>query len=270
MQDKIIEQVDCQDAWVSLPQGRIFARIWSPQNAATGSLPASPIVLFHDSLGCVELWRRFPALLSAGTRRRVIAYDRLGFGRSGARTDAIGLDFIAGEAKHFFPAIREQLGFDRFVAFGHSVGGGMAVHCAAEFGDACEALITESAQAFVEDRTVQGILAAKQQFRKDGQLDRLKKYHGEKAEWVLNAWTDTWLDPEFATWSLEAVLPHVRCPLLVVHGIGDEYGSVHHPERIARLSGGSARIEIMAETHHVPHREHEQAVVDLVSDFVAT
>jgi pimeloyl-ACP methyl ester carboxylesterase len=66
------------DCRISTAQGGLFAREWRP---APGR-PAPPIVMLHDSLGCVDVWRDLPAMLSARTGRRVIAYDRLGFGRS--------------------------------------------------------------------------------------------------------------------------------------------------------------------------------------------
>lgn len=44
-------------------------------------------------------------------------------------------------------------------------------------------LITESAQAFVEDRTIKEILDAKRLFAQPGQLNHLEKYHGDKAAW---------------------------------------------------------------------------------------
>src|SRR3546814_17573834 len=62
-------------------------------------------------------------------------------------------------------------------------------------------LITESAQMYAEEHTLAGIRQAKAAFAQPGQLDRLKKYHGEKAAWVLSAWIDTWLSPGFADWS---------------------------------------------------------------------
>lgn len=257
------------DVWVEHPHGRLFARTWDDARDPARSREKAPIVLFHDSLGCVDLWRDFPALLSAATGRRIIAYDRLGFGRSDARADRPALDFIADEAGTYFPVVREQLGFQRFVAFGHSVGGGMAVHCAARFPADCEALVTESAQAFLEDRTVQGIQEAKRQFQDERQIERLQKYHGEKAKWVLDAWTETWLDPRFASWSLADILPQAVCPVLAIHGALDEYGSTRHPEMIAQLWGGPSRFEVMAETHHVPHRERPETVIELVSRFVA-
>lgn len=244
--------------------GRLFVRIWSPENPA----PGLPVILLHDSLGCVELWRDFPAALCAATGRQVIAYDRLGFGKSDAHPARLSLDFVAKEAHTGFASVRQQLDIHRFILFGHSVGGGMAVHCAARFNEACAALITESAQAFVEDRTVQGIEEARELFKDPDQVDRLKKYHGEKAEWVLDAWINSWLNPAFASWSLKPVLPQVKCPVLAIHGSDDEYGSSRHPELIGQLAGGTAQVEIMAGTRHVPHREKEDIVVGVVARFL--
>jgi pimeloyl-ACP methyl ester carboxylesterase len=68
-----------------------------------GSLGATsdtqaPILLFHDSLGCVDLWREFPAQLATATHRAVVAYDRLGFGRSDSHVGPLPLNFIRDEA----------------------------------------------------------------------------------------------------------------------------------------------------------------------------
>lgn len=252
-----------EDFRVQLPTGGLFVRKWSPVQAQ-----GSPIVLFHDSLGSVELWRGFPSALAARTGRVVFAYDRLGFGRSDPRDDTLGMGFIADEASTFFPALREQLGIGRFIAFGHSVGGGMAVHSAARCADDCAALITESAQTFVEERTLQGIRQATTLFADPAQVERLGKYHGAKARWVLDAWIDTWLSPGFADWSLDAVLPQVKCPVLAIHGADDEYGSPRHPERIGKLAHGPARVEVMPDTRHMPHREREAVVLDLVAEFL--
>ncbi|MBJ7329214.1 MAG: alpha/beta hydrolase [Solirubrobacteraceae bacterium] len=245
----------------------LFAQRWEPREP---SGEATPIVLFHDSLGCVELWRDFPAALAAATGQPVVAYDRLGFGRSPAHPGPPDLDFIAGEARSGFPALCDQLGIEAFIGFGHSVGGGMALHCAAQHPDRCVAVVTEAAQAFVEDRTTAGIREAKAGFLAPGGLARLERYHGDKARWVLDAWTETWLSAAFADWSLDAVLPEVRCPVLALHGELDEYGSTAHPERIAALAGGPASAEILAGAHHVPHRERQDEVLTLTRRFLAS
>ena len=170
--------VTTQEKWIQGANGTLFVRIWSPARPSA----QSPVFLLHDSLGCVELWRNFPAELCARSGRQVIAYDRLGFGQSDSHPGKLGVDFVAREAETDFAALRQQLGIDRFIVFGHSVGGGMAVNCAASFGEASAGLITESAQAFVEDRTIQGIEEARELFKDPAQVGRLKKYHGEKAE----------------------------------------------------------------------------------------
>jgi pimeloyl-ACP methyl ester carboxylesterase len=230
----------------------------------------APILLFHDSLGCVELWRDFPEQLAVAARRSVVAYDRLGFGRSDPHPGALPLSFIRDEAMATVPRLCETLGIDPFIPFGHSVGGGMAIATAAHLSERCVAVVTESAQSFVEDRTRSGLLAARVEFGRPGQIERLARYHGAKARWVLDAWIETWLSPEFADWRLDDDLRSVRCPILALHGDQDEYGSAHHPERIARLTQGPSRAVILEGCGHVPHREQPARVLDEVTRFLAS
>ncbi|MBW8757648.1 MAG: alpha/beta fold hydrolase [Burkholderiales bacterium] len=254
------------DHWIPHADGRLFAREW-PAASADDDLP--PLVLLHDSLGSVELWRDFPALLARDTGRRVIAYDRAGFGQSDARAARPSLEFIVEEATTWFPLVRRHLRIDRFAALGHSVGGGMAVNIAARHPDSCAALVTIAAQAFVEDRTLAGLREARLTFAAPRALERLARYHGDKAAWVLSAWLDTWLDPAFAHWSLARVLPGVRCRVLALHGELDEYGSSAHPALIARLAGGPARMELLAGLGHVPQRERPGEIARRVAIFMA-
>lgn len=259
------------DTWVEHPEGRLFARRWDP---AVGSAPspaadAAPIVLFHDSLGCVALWRDFPERLCAATGRPVIAWDRLGFGRSDPRHGSLSTDFVREEAVRHFPALREAMGLSRFVPFGHSVGGGMALHVAAAHPASVEAVVTVAAQAFVEDRTLAGIREATVQFQDPSQMERLVRHHGDKARWVLEAWTGTWLREDFAAWSLDDVLPAITCPVLALHGEHDEYGSPAHLRRIAAGVRGPCRTVLLTDTRHVPHRERPEAVLAELCRFLS-
>lgn len=252
---------ETRDHRIRTDQGELFARTWSP--AAGQDRP--PILLFHDSLGCVALWRGFPAALASATGHPVIAYDRLGFGRSDAHPGRLDADFIAREGGTVLPLLRQRFGFARFIVCGHSVGGGMAVETAARHPGDCLALVTMGAQAFVEDRTLEGIRHAQRDFAQDDGLSRLARYHGDKAEWVLDAWIGTWLDPGFAGWTLDDAIRRVRCPVLAIHGERDEYGSDEHPRRIA---GAGGEAEILPGIGHVPYREDEALVVDIVRRFL--
>ncbi len=262
--------IQTQDYRVQTDRGGLFARRWTPARNVSIEQRA-PIVLLHDSLGCVDLWRDFPARLSIATGRNVIAYDRLGFGRSDPYPGLLSpLRFIHDEAQGGFRDLCEALALERFIVFGHSVGGGMAAACAASAPLNCAGLVTESAQVFAEDRTLQGIRDATRVFSDPGQLQRLQKYHGTKAEWVLHAWTDSWLAPEFAGWNLDEDLRRVRCPFLSLHGDNDEYGSVRHPARIAKLAAGPVTVHVLAGCGHVPHREQEKTVLAKIQTWLAT
>ena len=244
--------------------GNLYVKSWTPPESNTWP----PVILFHDSIGCVDMWRQFPAALAAHLKTRVIAYDRLGFGRSSARSGLPSIRFVTEEAETYFPALRSQLGVQQFIAFGHSVGGGMAVLAGGRSGADCRAVITESAQSHVEDLTLRSIAAGKSKFGDANELAKLERYHGQKARWVVDAWTDTWLTPEFRDWTIEHELPKVVCPLLAIHGELDEYGSVGFPDTLAALTSGVAEKLILRSCGHVPHREQQEAVLDGVKKFL--
>jgi pimeloyl-ACP methyl ester carboxylesterase len=253
-----------REHWIQLPQGRLLACSWTPAATAAGT-----ILLLHDSLGCVALWRDFPERLADVTGRRVVAYDRLGFGRSDPHPGPQAPDFITAEAIASVPALWAQLGLGPLIPFGHSVGGAMAVAVAARWPERCAAVVTMAAQAFVEDRTTAGVREARDAFQAPGQLERLARHHGDKARWVLDSWTGTWLSRDFAGWTLDADLARIRCPLLAMHGDRDEYGSRRQPERIVAQAGGPAEMAIIADCGHLPHREQPEAAIRAVMRFLA-
>ena len=251
------------DQCVEVPGGSVFTRRW--EVASTGR---APVILLHDSLGCVELWRDFPAELARATARTVIAYDRLGFGQSTPRNARPSVDFIREEAETVLPVLLRQLATERCVLLGHSVGGAMALAAAALHGPACEAVVTEAAQTFVDPLTLAGIRTAKQKFSHPTELSKLARYHGERAEWVLDAWTGVWLSPQFASWSLDDLLPRVQCPALAIHGDRDDYGTAEFPRHIARRVGGPSQTAILDDCGHVPHREKKEEVLRRVAVFL--
>ncbi|MDO5631705.1 MAG: alpha/beta hydrolase [Paracoccus sp. (in: a-proteobacteria)] len=238
----------------------VAARVWHP-DAAT----RLPVLLLHDSLGSVALWRDLPKELARQSGRVIAAYDRVGYGLSSPRHDRQPLDFITREAD-MARRVADGLGLDRLVIAGHSVGGGMAVETAAQHPDRVVGLLTISAQAFLEDATRRGIEQARAFYADADALARVARYHGDKARWVVDAWTETWLHPDFADWSLNTALRQVRCPALVIHGEADEYGTEEHPRRIATATG--ARLVIVPGAGHLPHREALGLVMDEMVGFL--
>jgi pimeloyl-ACP methyl ester carboxylesterase len=130
-------------------------------------------------------------------------------------------------------------------------------------------VISIAAQAFIEAQTLAAIRAAKVQFADAKQLERLRRYHGDNAPWVLDAWTEVWLAPAFSTWSVRPWLAGVRCPVCVIHGERDEFGSVAFPEAIAAGIGGPAKLHLLPGLGHLPHREAPETVLAIVERFLA-
>lgn len=258
-----MSNIATQDTWVNTDLGRLFVRSWQPESDST---LRTPIVMQHDSLGCIALWRDLPERMAAATGRRVVAYDRLGFGRSDPHPGKLGKDLVQAQAHGDFRTVIDTLGISRFVAFGHSIGGGMSIACAAIHAPSCIGLITESCQVYAEPHTLEGVRQAKTAFAEPGQLDRLKKYHGEKAAWVLDAWIETWLSPDFVDWTLEPSLRAITCPVLGIHGDCDEYGSLEHLHRIEACTGATAVV--MHGCGHIPHREKPDEFLTVIRDWL--
>ena len=242
--------------------GQIFSKKWTP----TTCISDVPVILLHDSLGAVDLWRRFPEKLATALERPVIAYDRLGYGKSQARKELPTFEFIEEEGTKYFPIIKSKLEVDEYFLFGHSVGGAMAINIAAEDAQ-CLGVITLAAQAYIEDLTTQGINEAKSLFQRPGQMERLIRWHGQKAQWVLSAWTEIWLHPDFQTWRLHKVTS-VSCPVLAIHGDKDEYGSVAFAEYIVGNSAGVSKVRIIKGAGHVPHKTEQAKVLLETIQFI--
>lgn len=245
---------------ISTPQGTLAAERWAGRDPAL-----APVVLFHDSLGSISLWRGFPAALAEATGRGVVAYDRLGFGGSEPRSGPLPADFIAAEATGGFVALRQALGLGPFVALGHSVGGAMALHVAAAFPQDAAAVVSISAQHHNDDRIRAGIAAARDDFARPGRLDRLARHHGDKADWVLESWIGSWIGDRLDEWSVAPARAALRCPVLAIHGTADEYGT---PDHASAIAGPDGRLALLPGLGHFPHREDESTVVTLVADFL--
>ena len=255
-------EIKIEEFKVELAQGSVYVKRWTPQLTTL----KSPLILLHDSLGCVGLWKDFPVTLATCLSRPVIAYDRLGFGKSSTRDDLPSIDFITEEASQYFPAIKKYLSIHSYVLLGHSVGGGMAINIASR-DSCCEGVVTVSAQAFVEAITLKGIVEAKQIFALSGQMERLRKWHGSKASWVLDAWVNRWLSQEFQQWSLKPCIGDVHCPVLAIHGEDDEYGSVAFPEFIVVNTSGQAQMLLLKNCGHMPHKEQAEKVLIALKEF---
>lgn len=234
----------------------------------------APLIVFlHEGLGSVAMWRDFPDRLCAALGCRGLVYSRPGYGRSTPRPpqERWDVDFMHRQAVEVLPALLDALGVDAVadkpVLFGHSDGASIALLYAARFPDRLRSAVVLAPHILVESISVASIDKARQAYRHGDLRERLSKYHDDpdSAFW---GWNDAWLHPPFRHWSIEAELGAIRCPLLAVQGLDDEYGTLEQIHGIARRAPHTQLLELAA-CGHSPHRDQADRVLAATSTFIA-
>ena len=227
------------------------------------------IIFLHDSLGCIELWRDFPSELGKATNCNVLVYDRQGYGKSSPFSVAGRDNFYMEKEADVLSKLVIQLGIEDAILFGHSDGGSIALIAAGKHPKNIRAVITEGAHIFVEDITLRGIRAGAEAYHTTNLKERLKKYHGDKTEAMFWAWAKTWLTDKFRTWNIESFLPQIQCPVLVIQGDNDEYGTEAQVDGIVNQTVGEAVKLMIPEIGHTPHKEARETVLKESAVFIA-
>ena len=227
-----------------------------------------PLVLLHEGLGSVSMWRDFPYQLAAVSGARTLAYSRLGFGRSGARRTPWSRHFVHEEAREDLPALREALGIERPVLVGHSTGGSIALAHAAHDAGGVAGVVAIAPLVDVEPGNLESIREARRIFETTAWSQKLAPHHEHPMEQVFAGWNDTWLDPGFRDWSIAAELRALRCPVLALGGEDDPYSSPRQLELIRENAGGPVEVLLLPHCGHVPYRDEPQAVLAAIGAFV--
>jgi len=229
----------------------------------------APIVFLHEGLGSVAMWKDFPARLCAALGRRGLAWSRPGYGRSTPKRpdEHWGLDFMHGQARQVLPALLDALGVrQRVVLFGHSDGGSIALIHAASFPEAVESAVVLAPHILVEEFGLASIREARIAYEQGDLRARLAKYHDD-VDSAFRGWNDIWLNPEFPTWTIEAMLPAISCPLLAIQGEDDVYGTMEQIDGIARRTTRTTLLKLSS-CGHSPHRDRPDEVVRSVKEFL--
>lgn len=248
-----------EETFVSIDGHAIFTKLYTAQNASD----KQTIVFLHEALGSVAQWRDFPKYIAEQENCNVLVYDRLGHGLSDPMTQKRDLRYLHHEAWTVLPSLLAHFGIQKPILWGHSDGGSIALLYASLFPT--WALITEAAHVFVEPVTLDGIREAVT--RKDFLIDRLKKYHGDKTHDLWDAWADTWLQKSFEVWNIEEHLPNIQCSALIIQGENDAYGSIEQVNRIAKGIGQKAKVVLIPNCGHTPHKEAREIVLKNISKF---
>jgi pimeloyl-ACP methyl ester carboxylesterase len=235
---------------------------WTGENVGDGPV----IVLLHEGLGSVALWKDFPERLAQACGLKVFAYSRQGYGASDPAPLPRQLDYMHQEGELWLGAVLRAAGIDRPILFGHSDGASIALIYAAAHPDSVTGLVLEAPHVFVEEITVRNIARAKTVYETTDLPHKLARYHSD-ADNAFWGWNDIWLDPRFTDWTIVDRLGAIQCPILLIQGQEDEYGTRAQLDAIADATG-QAEILLLEACGHSPHRDQTEAVLQATEDFI--
>ena len=225
------------------------------------------IVMLHEGLGSVALWKDFPQRLATRTGCAVLVYSRYGLGNSDRLLEKRPVEFMHHEGEVVLPELLDKLNISSPIVLGHSDGGSIAIIFAGKYPERPRALILEAPHVFVEDLSVASITQAKMAYLTTDLPQKLGRYHRD-VNATFWGWNDIWLDPQFRKWNIEKYLPAIRCPILFIQGEEDEYGTVAQVEAIQGALP-STEILMLPNCKHSPHRDQADATLQRMAEFVA-
>jgi pimeloyl-ACP methyl ester carboxylesterase len=227
------------------------------------------LVLLHEGLGCVAMWKDFPRQLAAESGCRVLSYSRAGYGGSDPCPLPRPLNFMHDEGLRVLPQLLNAAEIERTFLVGHSDGASIALINAGGAADPrVQGLALMAPHVFVEELTLTSIRAANNAYRSTDLRARLQRYHGDNVACAFPGWNQAWLDPGFVNWNLETYLPQIRVPVLLIQGLEDNYGTSQQLERITAGLPQAPTVCWLSACGHSPFRDQPTETLEAITSFV--
>lgn len=230
---------------------------------------APTIVMLHEGLGSMELWRDFPEDVAKTTGCGVFVYSRAGYGHSDLAELPRPLDYMTREAKDVLPRILDSIGIQHAILLGHSDGATIAAIYAGSIEDhRVRALILMAPHFFTEPEGLAEIAKAKQAYDEGELKQRMAKYHNDP-DHTFRGWSDAWLHPDFKEWNVAEVIDYLRIPVLAIQGIEDQYGSYAQIKEIDERIYSPVDIVMLKDCQHSPHIDQPEITLTAIAEFIA-
>jgi pimeloyl-ACP methyl ester carboxylesterase len=215
-----------------------------------GPESGTTLVFLHEGLGSVGQWRDFPEKVSQATGLGAFVYSRAGYGKSDPAPMPRPVSYMHEEAA-MLPAILRAANISDAILVGHSDGASIAILYAGQ--NPCRGLILEAPHVFTEEAGLRSIANARAAYEKGDLRARLSRWH-ENVDAAFWGWNGPWLHPEFRAWNIEASLPGIAAPILVIQGVNDEYGTRAQVDAIA-AKAPKVETLVLDDCGHAPHKD---------------
>ncbi len=239
------------------------------QHIVGSSAGLPTLLLLHEGLGCVGMWKDFPARLSQATGHSVFVYSRRGYGRSDSWLPPWSTRYMHDEALEMLPRVLAAAGLDEVILVGHSDGASIAlIYAGGVERSLASAIVLMAPHVFVEDISVESIELAAGAYTGTNLRDKLKRYHGGNVDAAFWGWNKAWLHPDFARWNIEEYLPVIEIPTLLIQGADDQYGTRKQLDAIERQTRGPVTTRVLADCRHSPHIDQTGETLRAIADFL--
>lgn len=250
--------------YLSVDKRRVEYR-WLEANPAS----ETTLIFLHEGLGCAGLWKDFPQQIVQKSGISALNFSRFGYGRSDPVDLPRPLSYMHDEARSVLPQILNAAQIRNPVLIGHSDGASIALIYAAMPGAQCRALVLMAPHVFAEQIGLDAIEQAGRAFRCGGLRGRLERHHGANVDGAFWGWHDAWLAPDFRHWNIEALLPKIEVPVLLLQGENDEYGTLAQIHALQKQLGGDVQTVLLPGCGHSPFREQKKACESAILGFLS-
>jgi len=229
---------------------------------------APTLVLLHEGLGSIGLWRDFPDRLASATGCGVFAYSAAGYGNSSPAKLPRPVNYMHDEARETLPHVLDAIGFERGVLLGHSDGASIAtIYAGSRQDHRVGGLVLMAPHFFVEDITISSIATMRAAYEAGDLRERMARWHAD-VDATARGWSDAWLNPEFRKWDIREYLAYIRVPILIVQGEDDQYGTVKQIETALEECYCPVEVVLLPGVRHSPQRDAPEVTLRTVSEFV--
>jgi len=238
---------------------------------------ASTLVLIHEMGGTLESWDLVLPMLSA--KRRILRYDTRGAGLSQKLRGALAIDTMVDD----LVALMDALDITGKVALaGTAVGGAIALQAAVRVPERVAAVVVSSPAIGIAPDRRPAVLARVERMERDGLravLDTLDSAYppelrGDAQRFA--AFRARWLGSDPASFAaiyrmlagtdLQAELPRIACPALVIAGALDRTRPPALVEPVARAIPGARYVVL--ETGHYAAVQTPELYAQTIGEFL--
>lgn len=256
--------------WLTDARGKVTVDGYVLEYQCCGPPPDNnlTLVLLHEGLGCIELWRDVPERLVALTGCGVFVYSRAGYGGSDSVVLPRATDFMYHEATTVLPQLLLLMGIDRCVLIGHSDGATIAaIHTGTQEDFKTRGLILIAPHFFAEEISISAITEARVAYETGALRSRLARYHND-VDCAFYGWSDVWLSDLFKTWNVSEVIDYFRVPVLGIQGRQDQYGTLSQLNEVESRCHSPFEMLIVDNCKHSPHLEQPDLTLNTIAEFI--